>query len=257
MKTLTIELLTVSGIADYPEYTGQTAIFEDDTNINQVNFLPFAGEFLLKLVAIQLEGGKQLPVSEVLAVGDVVTFPPGAITKTEAKPVILRGAPYFALVRSRQMLVELMEDSGTVYATQSMPEPDVDFSAVYISSSTQNENYFNVGFEDGRRFYDFNCTASILVIRNATTAHSFLAQLLAVLQTRRGQYWQFDRNVSIEHARSVENSSPLLDEKFYQQQAQLQLEMVFAYRHYEQEGWLESATVNDDVNGVIVVSTGE
>ncbi|MCB5308348.1 hypothetical protein [Yersinia massiliensis] len=257
MITLTIELLTATGIADYPEYTGQPAIFENGSNINQLNYLPFAGESLLKLVAIQLDEGRELPINEVLAVGDVVTFPPGAITETEANPVILRGAPYFALVRARQILVELMDDSGAIYATQSMPEPDIDFSAVYISSSTQSENYFNVGFEDGRRFYDFNCTASILVIRNATTAHSFLAQLLAVLQTRRGQYWQFERNVSIEQARSVENSSPLLDEKFYQQQAQLQLEMAFAYRHYEQEGWLESATVNGDVNGVIVVSTGE
>lgn len=257
MITLTIELLTATGIADYPEYTGQPAIFENGSNINQLNYLPFAGESLLKLVAIQLDEGRELPINEVLAVGDVVTFPPGAITETEANPVILRGAPYFALVRARQMLVEIMDDSGAIYAMQSMPEPDIDFSAVYISSSTQSENYFNVGFEDGRRFYDFNCTASILVIRNATTAHSFLAQLLVVLQTRRGQYWQFERNVSIEQARSVENSSPLLDEKFYQQQAQLQLEMAFAYRHYEQEGWLESATVNGDVNGVIVVSTGE
>ncbi|MBN5204727.1 hypothetical protein JY462_07850 [Serratia marcescens] len=262
MEIYTVDLLTPSGLVEYPAYKSQQAELESAGNLMPIAFYPFDGDSTLQVVGVRLTSAsmsKDLPVDIPLSlfVGDVVTFGVGMLSIDEAKPSIQRGAAYVAQVRARQALVELMEDESPYYATQSMPEPDNDFSAVFVSSSHQNPNYFNTGYVDGVRFYDFACSADVLFIRSAATSHQFLSEFLAVLSGRRGRYWQFDRNITIQKCGEVENSTPLISGRVYQQMAQVSLTMTFTFRHYETEGWLTSATVNEECSSVTVTATGE
>lgn len=260
MEVYTVDLLSPSGVVEYPSYKSQQAEIGNEGNLMPIAFYPFDGESALPVVGVRLTASgvsTDLPISISLFVGDVVTFSVGMITVDVAKPSIHRGAAYVAQVRARQALVDLMGEESPYYATQTMPEPDNDFSAVFVSSSHQNPNYFNTGYAEGIRFYDFACTAEVLFIRSAATSHQYLSEFLAVLAGRRGRYWQFDRSMTIQKWGEVENSTPLISGRVYQQMAQVSLTLAFTFRHYENEGWLTSATVNEEHSSVTVTATGE
>ncbi|MNL69093.1 hypothetical protein D3C87_1939080 [compost metagenome] len=58
----------------------------------------------------------------------------------------------------------------------------------------------------------------------------------------------------------IQNTSPLIDNRSYQQQATVSIKFSFVLRHYEQEGWIKQATVSDKIADnaqVIVTPEGE
>ncbi|EGW8385424.1 hypothetical protein JGY68_002168 [Salmonella enterica] len=265
MASVLVELKTPTGInLEYPSYSPQSVELGDDgASLDGVYFAPFDGEQAVTVGEITVtgdDGAVAVTVdASVLRVGDALFIPAGGVTAVSVTPQIRRGAPFMAAVRVRQMLAELMGDAGALYAMQTMPEPDQDFSAVYVSAVKQPAHYIDTGWEGNQRFYDYSCVADALVIRNATTAQEYLQQLTSVLGVRRGQWWQSDRDCAVMSCDAAENTSPLLDALVYQQQATLKIKLSFVYRHYEQEGWIDGATVSASCYSacVKVSTTGE
>lgn len=265
MGALLVDLKSADGqTLEYPSYDQQTAETGDDgKNINALYFAPFDGAESATLDAVAITSGAEVVVvpvdAVVLRVGDSVYIPAGELAADSVTIHVKRGAPFMAAVRVRQMLAELMGDTGALYAMQTIPEPDQDFSAVYVSSVQQPMFYVNTGWKDKQRFYDYSCIADALIIRNATTAQEFLQELTSVIGARRGQWWQADRDCTVMSFDTADNTSPLLDSLVYQQQATLKIKLGFVYRHWEQEGWIDGATVSASCYsaGVKVTTTGE
>lgn len=263
--SLLVDLQTAGGLTlEYPSYAPQQAETDNDgKSLDAVYFAPYDGEDFVTLEAVAITSGADVTVVPVdavtLRVGDAVYVPAGELTADSVTIHIKRGAPFMAAVRVRQMLSELMSDPGALYAFQTMPEPDEDFSAVYVSSVMQPQHYVNTGWDGNQRYYDYSCVADALVIRNATTAQEFLQELTSVLGVRRGQWWQTDRNCAVMSYTAADNTSPLLDSLVYQQQATLKIKLGFVYRRWEQEGWIDGATVSTGCYsaGVKVSTTGE
>lgn len=260
MITAGVNLLTVDGVVVYPSYREEIAEFSDGRNVNEVEFTAYDGDAPQAIIALTYNADGEpvtLPVDILLTVGTVVKFPPGGLTDTAATPLVLRGAPYFAAVRARQMLVELMGTQDASYALQSMPEPKTDFAVVYVTSHTTTPSEIDNGFDEYGRWYDFNAWAEVSIIRSSATAIQYLHDLLTILETRRGYYWQFERGFDLVRSQAVSNNSPLINNLGYQQQAEVAISFSFVYRHYEQEGWIARAVVDDDLTHVDLIREGE
>lgn len=261
MNISTVNLLTTSGVIIYPSYRQETAPFGDAGNESEILFTPYDGDEPQHVTGVSVapeDGDPFTVVLDVLmTVGTVIKFPPLSLKPDAAAPVVLRGAPYFAAVRARQMLVELMGTGETVYALQSMPEPDTDFAVVHVPSHTTSPYEIDGGFDELGRWYDYNAWAEVNIIRSSTTAVQYLHDLLTVLETRRGYYWQVMRGFDLYRSQSVSNTSPLINTLGYQQQAEVVLSFSFVYRHYEQEGWIGQTKVSDDLTHVELIREGE
>ncbi len=67
----------------------------------------------------------------------------------------------------------------------------------------------------------FNAWAEVSIIRSSATAIQYLHDLLTILETRRGYYWQFERGFDLVRSQAVSNNSPLINNLGYQQQAEV------------------------------------
>lgn len=259
MEEFKVNLLTPEGVIIYPSYREEIGVLDAGGNITDIIFTPFDADAPLTITAISLVSVNttlSLPVEIPLSVGTVIKFPVGTLTTSSAAPVVLRGAPYMALVRARQCLLDLM-NVEPAYALQAMPEPDKDFAFVYLLSSNQEPYFFDTGFLDGWRFYDFAATATIAFIIGSPTAQQFLSEFIAVLQTRRGYYWQVAKGADVVRWDELANTAPLLNNLVYQQQSQVSITLSFVYRHFEKEGWIASAEVSEEMTHVTLTPEGE
>ncbi|MGK0743567.1 phage neck terminator protein [Yokenella regensburgei] len=260
MNVSGVNLLTAAGVILYPSYREEVAEFDENGNVTEVEFTAYDGDAPQTVVAVTISGEDEpvsVPVNIILAVGTVIKFPPQSLTTEAATPVVLRGAPYYAAVRARQMLVELMGTENAAYALQSMPQPKDDFAIAYVTSHTTSTSEIDNGFDEHGRWYDFNAWAEVTIIRSSATALQYLHDLLTVLETWRGYYWQFERGFDLVRSQEVSNSSPLINNLGYQQQAEVAISFSFVHRHYEQEGWIARAEVNDDMVHVDLIREGE
>ncbi|TNV17878.1 hypothetical protein FH968_17625 [Buttiauxella sp. B2] len=260
MNTATVNLLTAQGVIIYPSYREEVAVFSERGNTGEVVFTAYDGDDPQAVAVVSVtsdSGSYTLPLDVLMTVGTVIKFPPFGLTSDSVTPIVLRGAPYFAAVRARQMLVELMGTDNTVYALQSMPEPDTDFAVVYVPSHSTSPYEIDGGFDELGRWYDFNAWADVTIIRSSTTAIQYLHDLVTILETRRGYYWQFERGFDLYRSQEVSNDSPLINNLGYQQQAEVVLSFSFVYRHYEQEGWIGQTKVSDDMTHVELIREGE
>lgn len=268
MNISTVNLLTASGVVIYPSYREELAEFDEHGNINEIEFTAYDGKTCnddgqyapQTVIAVSFNSDGipvSVPVNVLMLVGTVIKFPPLTLTTDSAAPVVLRGAPYYAAVRARQMLVELMGTEDAAYALQSMPEPKTSFAVAWVTSHSTSTSEIDNGFDEHGRWYDFNAWADVTIIRSSATAMQYLHDLLSVLETRRGYYWQFDRGFDLVRSQEVSNSSPLINNLGYQQQAEVAMSFSFVYRHYEQEGWIARAVVDDDLAHVDLIREGE
>ncbi|HEY2452880.1 MAG TPA: hypothetical protein VGI71_09705 [Scandinavium sp.] len=260
MNESPVNLLTVDGVIKYPSYRAEEAAFDERGNVNEIVFTAYDDNDPQQLtgVSFTLDGAPVTVAIDVLVtVGTVVKFNPGTLTATTATPEVLRGAPYFAAVRARQMLVELMGTTDAAYALQSMPEPKANFAIAHVTSHSTSPSEIDSDFDEHGRWYDFNAWAEITIYRSSTTAIQYLHDLLTILETRRGYYWQFDRGFDLVRSQEVSNGSPLINNLGYQQQAEVAMTFSFVYRHYEQEGWIARAVVGDDMAHVDLIREGE
>ncbi|HEY3591934.1 MAG TPA: hypothetical protein VGL07_17975 [Buttiauxella sp.] len=260
MNTATVNLLTTEGVIIYPSYRAEIGEFNESGNVSELVFTPYDGDAPQAVTAVTVtseEGVITLPVEVLVSVGTVIKFSPRSLTSNSAIPLILRGAPYFAAVRARQMLVELMGTDNAAYALQSMPEADKDFAIIYVTSHTTTPSEIDSGFDELGRWYDFNAWAEVSIIRSSATAIQYLHDLVTVLETRRGYYWQFEKGFDLVRSQAVSNNSPLINNLGYQQQAEVVLSFAFVYRHYEPEGWIGQAKVSDDLAHVELIREGE
>lgn len=268
MNASTVNLLTASGVIIYPSYREEVAEFDERGNVNLIEFTAYDGNVknsdgeyapqTVIAVSFEYEGAPvSVPVNVLMLVGTVIKFQPATLTPESATPDVLRGAPYYAAVRARQMLVELMGTQDAAYALQSMPEPKTSFAVAWVTSHSTSPSEIDNGFDEHGRWYDFNARAEVTIVRSSATAVQYLHDLLTVLETRRGYYWQYDRGFDLCRSQEVSNSSPLINNLGYQQQAEVALSFSFVYRHYEQEGWIARAVVDDDFAHVDLIREGE
>lgn len=248
MATYTVKLMTVSGEVAYPDYRAEKATFTASGNNKDILFTPYNGSDLAYITAVALDDGSGAPViipaDFALSVGCVVKFPAGKLKLTDAhaSPQIMTGAPYAALVRVRQALIQLVGDNP-VYAQQKLPEQKDPFTAIHLIRSSREPLPFEKSWDGDYRVYHYNCTAEVLVIRAADDAQEFLENFMLEVDSAQGDFWQYDNNCNIDRSGDFENSSPLIDNLVYQQMAQVTLSLQFVYRHYKRESWIESATV--------------
>ena len=258
MAGYTVKLMTVSGEVAYPDYRAEKATFNANGNIKDILFTPYNGSDIAFITAIELSDGSApaitIPADFALSVGCVVKFPPGTLktTDTQARALIMTGAPYVALVRLRQALMQLVGDNP-LYAMQKLPEPKDPFTALHLLSSGREPQPFAKTWDGDYRVYHYNCYASVLVIRSADDAQDFLENFMLEVDSTDGDFWQFNNNCSIDRSGDFENSSPLIDNLVYQQMAQVTLSLQFVYQHYKRERWLESATVEKGNKVTIVI----
>lgn len=248
MTNYTVKLMTVSGEVDYPDYRAEKATFTANGNSKDILFTPYNGRDPSFITSVTLDDGKgnnvTIPADFRLDVGCVVKFPTGTlrVSDEQAKPTILNGAPYLAMVRLRQAFIELTGDNP-VYAQQKLPEPESPFTAIHLLSSTREPNPFAKTWDGDYRVYHYNCAAQIIAIRSSDDAQAFLENFLYEADSTEGEFWQFDNNCVIDRSGDFENSSPLIGNLIYQQMAQVTLTLQFVFRHYKKERWIDSATV--------------
>lgn len=258
MAGYTVKLMTVSGEVAYPDYRAEKVTFGANGNIKDVLFTPYNGSDIAFITAIELSDGSAkeitIPADFALSVGCVVKFPTGTLkpTDTQAKPLIMTGAPYVALVRLRQALMQLVGDNP-LYAMQKLPEPKDPFTALHLLSSGREPQPFAKTWDGDYRVYHYNCYASVLVIRSADDAQEFLENFMLEVDGTDGDFWQFNNNCSIDRSGDFENSSQLIDNLVYQQMAQVTLSLQFVYQHYKRERWIDSATVEKGNKVTIVI----
>jgi hypothetical protein len=256
----TVNLLTPAGVVDYPAYRSEDAEFDDGGNVSEITFTVYDGASPLFVTGVSFDlNGETIthPIHVLLTVGARITFPPRSLTAAGATPAVSRGAQYFAAVRARQMLVELMGTEDAAYALQSMPEPKANFSVAWVMSHSTAPSEINHGFDAFGRWYDFNAWADITIIRASATANQYLQDLKTILETRRGYYWQFERGFDLVRSQAVSNNSPLINNLGFQQQAEIAMTFSFVYRHYEPEGWIADSQVDDDMAHVNLIREGE
>lgn len=248
MTVYTVKLMTVSGEVGYSDYRAEKATFITSGNSKDILFTPYNGRDPSFITSLMLDDGKgnqiTIPADFRLDLGCVVKFPTGTLKEsdTQAKPLILSGAPYLAMVRARQALIELSGDSP-VYAQQKLPEPEEPFTAIHLLSSSREPQPFAKTWDGDYRVYHYNCSAQIIVIRSSDDAQAFLENFLYEADSTDGEFWQFDNNCVIDRSGDFENSSPLIDNLVYQQMAQVTLTLQFVFQHYRRERWIDSATV--------------
>ncbi|MBJ9246401.1 phage neck terminator protein [Citrobacter koseri] len=248
MTNYTVKLMTVSGEVDYPDYRAEKATFTANGNSKDILFTPYNGRDPSFITSVTLDDGKgnnvTIPADFRLDVGCVVKFPTGTlrVSDEQAKPTILSGVPYLAMVRLRQAFIELTGDNP-VYAQQKLPEPESPFTAIHLLSSTRESNPFAKTWDGDYRVYHYNCAAQIIAIRSSDDAQAFLENFLYEADSTEGEFWQFDNNCFIDRSGDFENSSPLIDNLTYQQMAQVTLTLQFVFQHYKKERWIDSATV--------------
>ncbi|QLX25515.1 hypothetical protein HV271_12180 [Citrobacter freundii] len=258
MAGYTVKLMTNNGEISYPDYRAEKATFTANGNSKDILFTPYNGTDIAFITAIELTDGSNPPISIpadfALSVGCVVKFPAGTLKTTDspAKPLIMTGAPYVALVRLRQALMQLVGDNP-LYAMQKLPEPKEQFTALHLLSSGREPTPFAKTWDGDYRVYHYNCTASVLVIRSADDAQDFLENFMLEVDSTDGDFWQFNNNCAIDRSGDFENSSPLIDNLVYQQMAQVTLSLQFVYQHYKRERWLDSATVEKGNKVTIVI----
>ncbi|MGV2721501.1 UNVERIFIED_CONTAM: hypothetical protein POV78_06765 [Enterobacter roggenkampii] len=258
MAGYTVKLMTVSGEVAYPDYRAEKATFNANGNSKDILFTPYNGSDVVFITAIELTDGSApaitIPADFALSVGCVVKFPAGTLkhTDSQAKPLIMTGAPYVALVRLRQALMQLVGDNP-LYAMQKLPEPKDPFTALHLLSSGREPYPFAKTWDGDYRVYHYNCYASVIVIRSADDAQEFLESFMLEVDSTDGDFWQFNNNCSIDRSGDFENSSPLIDNLVYQQMAQVTLSLQFVYQHYKRERWLDSATVEKGNKVTIVI----
>lgn len=258
MAGYTVKLMTVSGEVAYPDYREEKATFNANGNSKDILFTPYNGSDVVFITAIELTDGSKpsiaIPADFALSVGCVVKFPAGTLkpTDSQAKPLIMTGAPYVALVRLRQALMQLVGDNP-LYALQKLPEPKDPFTALHLLSSGREPYPFAKTWDGDYRVYHYNCYASVIVIRSADDAQEFLESFMLEVDSTDGDFWQFNNNCSIDRSGDFENSSPLIDNLVYQQMAQVTLSLQFVYQHYKRERWLDSATVEKGNKVTIVI----
>ncbi|MGV3779284.1 phage neck terminator protein [Citrobacter freundii] len=258
MAGYTVKLMTNNGEISYPDYRAEKGTFTANGNSKDILFTPYNGTDIAFITTIELTDGSNPPISIpadfALSVGCVVKFPAGSLktTDSQAKPLIMTGAPYVALVRLRQALMQLVGDNP-LYAMQKLPEPKDQFTALHLLSSGREPSPFAKTWDGDYRVYHYNCTASVLVIRSADDAQDFLENFMLEVDSTDGDFWQFNNNCSIDRSGDFENSSPLIDNLVYQQMAQVTLSLQFVYQHYKRERWLDSATVEKGNKVTIVI----
>lgn len=258
MAGYTVKLMTVSGEVAYPDYREEKATFNANGNSKDILFTPYNGSDVVFITAIELKDGSTtaitIPADFALSVGCVVKFPAGTLkpTDSQAKPLIMTGAPYVALVRLRQALMQLVGDNP-LYAMQKLPEPKDPFTALHLLNSGREPYPFAKTWDGDYRVYHYNCYASVIVIRSADDAQEFLESFMLEVDSTDGDFWQFNNNCSIDRSGDFENSSPLIDNLVYQQMAQVTLSLQFVYQHYKRERWLDSATVEKGNKVTIVI----
>lgn len=258
MAGYTVKLMTNNGEISYPDYRAEKGTFTTNGNSKDILFTPYNGSDIAFITAIELTDGSNtritIPADFALSVGCVVKFPAGTLktTDSQAKPLILTGAPYVALVRLRQALMQLVGDNP-LYAMQKLPEPKEQFTALHLLSSGREPSPFAKTWDGDYRVYHYNCTASVIVIRSADDAQDFLENFMLEVGSTDGDFWQFNNNCSIDRSGDFENSSPLIDNLVYQQMAQVTLSLQFVYQHYKRERWLDSATVEKGNKVTIVI----
>ncbi|HEE9910256.1 TPA: hypothetical protein R8G48_003324 [Citrobacter braakii] len=258
MAGYTVKLMTNNGEISYPDYRAEKGTFTVNGNSKDILFTPYNGTDIAFITAIELTDGSNTPINIpadfALSVGCVVKFPAGTlkITDSQAKPLIMTGAPYVALVRLRQALMQLVGDNP-LYAMQKLPEPKEQFTALHLLSSGREPSPFAKTWDGDYRVYHYNCTASVIVIRSADDAQDFLENFMLEIDSTDGDFWQFNNNCSIDRSGDFENSSPLIDNLVYQQMAQVTLSLQFVYQHYKRERWLDSATVEKGNKVTIVI----
>lgn len=251
MSTVKVNLLGAEGVISYPSYQEETALMAEGSNENTILFTPCDADEPQHVIAVMYDDGSAdpvtLPVDILLVVGTVVKFTPGTLTADSAAPVVLNGAPYFAQVRARQMIVDLM-GVDAAYALQKAPEPADEFAIVYVKTHEISPNYINDGWDDYGRYYDYNAWATVTFFRGSPSAMAFLNDLLIILQTRRGYYWQCEKGFDVASMQEIQNTSPIIDNRVYQQQAQVDIKFSFVMRQYEQESWIKQADVSNKLN---------
>ncbi|HHT2055161.1 TPA: phage neck terminator protein [Citrobacter freundii] len=258
MAGYTVKLMTNNGEVSYPDYRAEKGTFTANGNSKDIMFTPYNGSDIVFITAIELADGSNppinIPADFALSVGCVVKFPSGTLktTDSQAKPLILTGAPYVALVRLRQALMQLVGDNP-LYAMQKLPEPKEQFTALHLLSSGREPSPFAKTWDGDYRVYHYNCTASVLVIRSSDDAQDFLENFMLEVDSTDGDFWQFNNNCSIDRSGDFENRSPLIDNLVYQQMAQVTLSLQFVYQHYKRERWLDSATVEKGNKVTIVI----
>lgn len=248
MTSYTVKLMTVDGELSYSDYRAEKATFTANGNSKDILFIPYNFRDPSVVSSVVLDNGSgttiNIPADFRLDVGDVVKFPAGTLkeTDTQARPTVLSGAPYVAMVRARQAMIELVGDRP-IYAQQKIPESKDPFTAVHLLTSSREPQAFAKSWDGDYRVYHYNCEAKIIVIRSSDDAQAFLENFLNQVDSTEGDFWQFENNCCIDRSGDFENSSPLIDNLVYQQMAQVTLSLTFVYQHYKRESWIESATV--------------
>ncbi|NUL35044.1 hypothetical protein [Kosakonia sacchari] len=260
MTSLTVNLLTDNGIVQYPDYRPETADITDSGNSKDILFTPYNGQDDAKITGITLDDGSGTLYSVVVAftlrTGDVVKFPVGTLTTTTAAPVILRGAPYLALVKMRQALIDLVDDNPQ-YAQQKFPEDGEPFTAIHLISSKRDSNPFALTWDENNlRVYHYNCEAKIVVIRSSEDAQAFLEHFMYRVDSTEGYFWQYNNNCDLYRSDDFENISPLIDNIAYQQMSQVTLSLGFVFQHHEADSWFSAATVNKGQSVTLTSSNG-
>lgn len=245
MTTQTVNMITGAGIIEYSDYEPQRVNITGDGNVKKIEFAPYSGSVPQIVTGIQLQNdeGAQLTISTNfgLSLGDIVTFPQGSLTAATAAPVILSGIRYEALVRVRQALVELMNESP-VYAQQDFPENDP-FTALYLISSSRQGLPFHRDWEGSYETYYYGCKAKILIIRAGAGAQSFIEKLMYRIDSREGEFWQYKNGLTVTRSGEFENATPIIDRLKFQEMAQVAITLQFTHKHYEFDNWIDSAAV--------------
>lgn len=259
MTSYAVKLITNSGEISYPDYRGEKASFTANGNSKDILFTPYNGQEAAFVTSVVLDGGTaaiSIPADFRVGFGDVVKFPAGTLKEdaAAASPVMLRGAPYVAMVSARLALMQLIGDSP-LYAQQKLPESDDPFTAIHLLSSGRDTEPYDKTWDGDYRVYHYNCYANVIVIRSSDDAQAFLENFMYRVDSTEGEFWQFDNNCIIDRSGDFENSSPLIANLVYQQMAQVTLSLQFVYQHYERERWIDSATVEKG-NKVTVVTKG-
>ncbi|MDU1358209.1 MAG: hypothetical protein E6932_25655, partial [Citrobacter freundii] len=110
MTNYTVKLMTVDGELSYSDYRAEKATFTANGNSKDILFTPYNFRDPSVVSSVVLDNGSgttiNIPADFRLDVGDVVKFPTGTLkeTGTQARPTILSGAPYVAMVRARQAM---------------------------------------------------------------------------------------------------------------------------------------------------------
>lgn len=245
MGVQTVNILTGSGIIEYSDYLPQRVNIEATGNAKKIRFAAYSGNNPVSVVGIQLDDGDgntiTIPVSFILTLGDIVEFPQGTLTASTAAPVILSGIHYEALVRMRQAMVELVNESP-VYAQQDFPEK-APFTALYCMDSTRFSNPFRKEWEDDKEVYYYECSARILIINASEGAQSFIERFMYRVDSRQGIFWQYLTGCAIDRSGNFENVTPILDRLKFQEMAQVMVTLRFVHKHYESDNWIDSTAI--------------